>query len=135
MRVKFRIHTHTELSYTDRHFSRVTFPSNSIISRVFSTVLASVNWNKRQCLFDCAECFLNLTEHFIGGGKGDYGAALVLIVVDDRLGVLVEGAQALLDGLLIVVDAAGSLGAMQEALDHHLVGHFEVQHLGTRQNL
>lgn len=46
-----------------------------------------------------------------------------------------EGRQTLLDGLLVVVDAARGLSAVQEALYHHLVGHLEVQDLSARQDL
>lgn len=59
-----------------------------------------------------AESLLHLGKDLVGGGEGDDGAALVLVVVDDRLGVLVEGRQTLLDGLLVVVHSARGLGTV-----------------------
>lgn len=86
------------------------------------------------CLLQVAKSFLYFGKYIIRRAEGHDGAALVLVVVDDGLGVLVESCQSLLDGLLVVVDAAGSLSAVQESLHHHLVGDLEVQHLGTRHD-
>lgn len=94
----------------------------------------------RECVsgtssLDGAEGLLHFGEHLVRRAEGDDGGALLLVVLDHGFRVLVEGRQALLDGLLVVVDAAGGLGAVQEALDHDLVGNLEVQDLGAGQDL
>ena len=58
-----------------------------------------------------------------------HSGAFALVGVDDGLGVLVEGGEALLDGLLVVVGAPGRLGAVQQALRHARVGDVKVQDL------
>ena len=58
-----------------------------------------------------------------------YCGAFALVGVDDGLGVLVEGGQTLLDGLLVVVGAPGGLGAVQQPLRHASVGHVEIKDL------
>ena len=64
-----------------------------------------------------------------------HSGAFALVGVDDGLGVLVEGGEALLDGLLVVVGAAGGLGAVEQPLRHARVRDVEVEDFGARQDL
>ena len=48
-------------------------------------------------------------------------------MLDDGLGVLVEGDQPLLDGLLVVVSATGGFGPLKQPLGHGLVANLEVE--------
>ena len=50
-------------------------------------------------------------------------------MLDNGLGVLVEGDESLLDGLLIVVSTARCLGSLQESLGHGGVGDLEVENV------
>ena len=61
--------------------------------------------------------------------------ALGLVGVDDGLGVLVEGVEPLLDRLLVVVDAAGALSAVDQPGGHGLVGDVEVEDAGAGKDL
>ena len=61
-----------------------------------------------------------------------YHAALGGVVLDDWLGVLVEGDQPLLDGLHIVVSAAGGLGPLEQPLGHGLIADLKVQDVLAR---
>ena len=45
---------------------------------------------------------------------------------DDGFGVLVEGGEPLLDGVNVVVSAAGGLRALEESLCHRIVANLEV---------
>ena len=56
-----------------------------------------------------------------------YHAALGGVVLDDGLGVLVEGDQPLLDGLHIVVGTAGGLGPLEQPLGHGIVADLKVE--------
>jgi len=69
----------------------------------------------------------DIGEDFVNSTLGGDHAALGGVVLDDGLGVLVEGDQPLLDGLLVVVSAAGGLGSLQQPLGHGLVRHLEVE--------
>lgn len=46
-----------------------------------------------------------------------------------------EGGQALLDGLFVVIHAARGLGAVQEAFHHDLVRHLKVQYFRAGKDL
>ena len=50
-------------------------------------------------------------------------------MLDDWLGVLVEGDQPLLDGLHIVVSTAGGLGPLEQPLGHRLVADLKVENV------
>ena len=56
-------------------------------------------------------------------------------MVDDGRRVLVERLQTRLDRLLVVVDTAARLGAVQQSLHHRVVGHVEVDGSAARHDL
>jgi len=60
---------------------------------------------------------------------------LLLKVLENGPGHFVECGESLLDGLLVVVDAAGCFPSIEEALRHRVVRHFQVQHHLTRAHL
>ena len=64
-----------------------------------------------------------------------YTNAFLLVGLNDRLGVLVEGVQPLLDGVDVVVHAAGGLAPVDETSGHGLVADIEVDDLGAGGNL
>ncbi len=61
--------------------------------------------------------------------------AFVLVGLNDWLGVLVEGVQPLLDGINVVVHAAGGLAPVDETSGHGLVADVEVDDLGAGGDL
>ena len=64
-----------------------------------------------------------------------YYAGLFFVRFNDRLGMLMESVEPLLDGLNIVVNTSGRLATFQETLSHGLVLHFKVKDFRTGSNL
>ena len=60
---------------------------------------------------------------------------LLLVEVDDRLGLVVEGVQTFLDGFLVVVHPSAALAPLQETGGHRGVGDVKVQHTGAWRHL
>lgn len=67
--------------------------------------------------------------------KSTHAGTLAGVGVDDGLGMLVEGIQALLDGFHVVVNAATGLTALEQPLSHGCVANVEVKDLGARADL
>ena len=63
----------------------------------------------------------------------DHGA-LCRVSLDDRLRVLVEGDQPLLNGVHIVISPARSLGTLKKSLSHGLIRHFKIEDVLARSN-
>ena len=86
---------------------------------------------------DLIQRFFDVGEDGVGVAFGvDLVQFLLLVVVGgDGGGGLVEGDEATLDGLLVVVDATGSLAAFEETLGHLLVGDFEVKHAAAGRDV
>jgi len=75
------------------------------------------------------ESAANIGEDVINGTFGGNLGALGGIGVHDGLGVLVEGVEALLDGLNVVVGSAAGLAAFQQTSSHGFVRDLKVENL------
>ena len=60
-----------------------------------------------------------------------YHAALAGVVLDNRLGVLVEGDETLLDGSFVIISSARGLCSLQQSLSHGLIRHLEVENVSA----
>lgn len=72
---------------------------------------------------------LDVGINSIGGVNTRNGVdlAILFVVLNDGVGSLGEDAEALRDGLDVIVGAAARLTALHQALQHDLFGAFEVQ--------
>jgi len=78
--------------------------------------------------------FGHISIDFINATLSRNHRALGGVGLDDRLGVLVEGDEPLLDGVDIVVSTSRSLCALEQPGCHGLIGHLEVEDVLARSN-
>merc|ERR1719427_2538555 len=69
----------------------------------------------------------HVSVNLIDSALGRDHRTLAGVGLNDGLGVLVEGDEPLLDGVNVVVSAAGGLRALEESLCHRIVANLEVQ--------